>query len=71
MDEDPAASVRAVFEERMNDNLDWAGAFDAVAATLIRAFQVDESRGIPPASREGLQSALREVDRVFGVLGPE
>jgi cysteinyl-tRNA synthetase len=56
------------FEARMNDNLDYAGAFDAVAEQLTRAARLDRSDGIPRAGRERLRSALREVDRVLGVF---
>ena len=66
---DLAAEMRAVFEERMNDNLDYAGAFDAVADHLISAVRVDKNDGINVKSRDDLLEVVRDLDNVFGVLG--
>jgi cysteinyl-tRNA synthetase len=66
---DLAAETRAAFEARMNDNLDYAGAFDAVARNLIRAVRMDKDDGIKAKSRNELLEVIRDADRVFGVLG--
>ncbi len=66
---DPAAEMRAAFEERMNDNLDYAGAFDTVAKHLFRAVQMDGADCISDKGRERLRAVLADIDRVFGVLG--
>lgn len=64
-----AAEMRAAFEERMNDNLDYAGAFEAVAEHLVRAVQIDAANGLNPGTRDELRAAIMDADRVFGVLG--
>jgi cysteinyl-tRNA synthetase len=66
---DLAAEMCAAFEERMNDNLDYAGAFDAVADHLINAVRVDRNDGINVKSRDDLLEVVRDLDNVFGVLG--
>jgi cysteinyl-tRNA synthetase len=66
---DLAADVRTVFENHMNDNLDYAGAFDGVAEQLFRAVQTDMAHGIPSKDREKLRAVMTDADRVFGVLG--
>ncbi len=66
---DLAADVRTVFENHMNDNLDYAGAFDGVAEQLFRAVQTDMAHGIPSKEREKLRAVMTDADRVFGVLG--
>ena len=66
---DLAADTRAAFEAHMNDNLDYAGAFDAVARNLIRAVRMDKDDGIKAESRKELLEVIRDADRVFGVLG--
>ena len=66
---DLAAEMRTAFEKRMNDNLDYAGAFDAVAEHLVRAVQVDHTSGIPPRARAELNAVVTDADRIFGVLG--
>lgn len=68
-DRDLAAEMRMAFENRMNDNLDYAGAFNAVAEHLIRAFQMDRDHGISTKSRQKLHAVIADADRVFGVLG--
>ncbi len=66
---DLAADMRSAFEDRMNDNLDYAGAFDAMAEHIFRALQVDRVCGIPPRSRQNLHAVMMDADRIFGVLG--
>ncbi len=56
------------FEQHMDDNLDYAAAFDAVADVLLRAVHVHQSAGLSKQSRDELLFALKQVDRVFGVL---
>ena len=67
--EDLAEKMRFAFEARMNDNLDYAGAFDAMADHLICAVRVDANDGINVKSRNELIEVIRDLDRVFGVLG--
>jgi len=67
--EDLAEKMRVAFEERMNDNLDYAGAFDAMADHLICAVSVDKKDGINVKSRNELIETIRDLDSVFGVLG--
>jgi cysteinyl-tRNA synthetase len=66
---DPAAEMRIAFENHMNNNLDYAGAFDAVADHLSRAVDTDRTFGIPQNSRQKLGVMLADADRIFGVLG--
>ncbi|MGA9177423.1 MAG: class I tRNA ligase family protein, partial [Desulfobacterales bacterium] len=66
--EDLAGKLRIAFEERMNDNLDYAGAFDAVADHLICAVRLHKNDGINVKSRRDLLEVIRDLDRVFGVL---
>ncbi|MCF8104211.1 MAG: class I tRNA ligase family protein [Desulfohalobiaceae bacterium] len=68
-DRDPAAELRAAFQERMNDNLDFAGAFDAVAGHLNRSAGSGRAGRLSSKSRDLLYRALTEADRIFGVLG--
>jgi len=68
-EEDLAEKMRVAFEERMNDNLDFAGAFDAMADHLICAVSVDKKDGINAKSRNALLEVIRDIDRVFSVLG--
>ena len=66
---DPAAEdLTAGFEACMNDNLDFAGAFDQTAGVLMKAVQEDRSGGLSTGSRMALRIALRKVDSVFNVL---
>lgn len=64
----PAAAIRAAFEAHMNDNLDYAGAFDAVADQLLEAAKADASGVLSPGDRSALRNAVAEIDQVFGVL---
>jgi len=64
---DPGGKMRTAFEERMNDNLDYAGAFDAVAGHLQKAAATQMS----PEQRKALGAAVTDVDRVLGVLGDD
>mgnify|MGYP006299632257 FL=1 len=66
--QDPASDLRRGFEAAMNDNLDYAAAFDAVAQHLERATEIDETEGLARQGREALQQALKEVDGVLGVM---
>lgn len=65
---DPAAALRAAFEVHMNDNLDYSGAFEAVADQLLEAAGADASDTLPSDRRSALCKAVAEIDRVFGVL---
>jgi cysteinyl-tRNA synthetase len=67
--QDPATALRGDFEKAMNDNLNVAGAFDAVAHWLERAAGQDSVEGIPPRNRRDLQKALKDIDQVLGVIG--
>ncbi|MFO7963402.1 MAG: class I tRNA ligase family protein [Desulfobacterales bacterium] len=67
-DAHPAADVKAAFESGMDNNLDVAGAFDAMTDQLIRAVHIDASTGIDSRKREALRTALSDVDKVFCVL---
>ncbi len=69
LDTEPAQAMRRDFEERMNDNLDVAGAFDAVADHLIRTVNQDQSGALSARARNELRRLLIQADRVFGVLG--
>jgi len=71
LDKDLAGDMRRAFEDRMNDNLDYAGAFDAVAEHLDRASHIDKERGIPPENRDQIKRVLKDIDRIFGVMGCE
>jgi cysteinyl-tRNA synthetase len=64
-----AGEMRAAFEMSMNDNLDYAKAFDAFAERMFHALRIDGEKGIPPAAREKIRAAISDADRVFGVLG--
>jgi cysteinyl-tRNA synthetase len=66
--EDVAADLRRAFERRMNDNLDYAGAFDAVAEQLEQATIIDRSEGLDEQSRKNILLTLQDVDKVFGVF---
>lgn len=61
---EPAAAMRSAFEQRMNDNLDYAGAFDAVDGHLQRALNA----GLNPGAYKSLSDAVTQMDRVLGVL---
>jgi cysteinyl-tRNA synthetase len=65
---EPAAGLRAAFEARMDDNLDYAGAFDAVAEHLQRAIEADTAGRMSSESLPALRTAIEAVDRVLGVL---
>jgi hypothetical protein len=53
----------------MNDNLDYAEAFTAVARHLQQATELDATDGLPPKHRTALQKILKEIDQVLGVIG--
>ncbi len=67
----PDGAVRTAFEAHMNDNLDYAGAFDAVTEQLLAAAREDASGALPSDRRTALRAAVAEVDAVFGVLGED
>jgi hypothetical protein len=64
----PAMEMRTAFEKHMNNNLDYAGAFDAVANHLILTERKDKVNGITAGSRNKLLDVIRSADKVFGVL---
>jgi cysteinyl-tRNA synthetase len=66
---DLTAEIRAAFEQHMNDNLDVAGAFDAVAQHLLRAAQKNAGQNLPKRSRDDLHALITKIDKVLGVLG--
>jgi len=66
-----AAEMRQTFEKGMNDNLDYAGAFDGVTDSILRAVHVDKTAGLSSGSRKQLGRVLADIDRVLGVLGCE
>jgi cysteinyl-tRNA synthetase len=66
---DPGAELRRAFEKAMGDDLDVAGAFEAVVFWLERAADADERQGLPSSTRESLQQTLKDIDQVLGVLG--
>jgi cysteinyl-tRNA synthetase len=66
---DLAAEIRKAFEQRMNDNLDVAGAFDAVAEHLLRAAQMNAVQSLPQRPRDDLHALIIKIDKVLGVLG--
>ena len=66
---DPAEALRDDFERAMNDNLDVAAAFAAVAHWLERAAEVDRADGLPSRRRTALQQTLKAIDGVLGVIG--
>jgi cysteinyl-tRNA synthetase len=65
---DPAAKIRAAFEARMNDDLDFAGAFDAAAEQLLRAEKRDQAEGLSADDRDRLRAVVETIDKVFGVF---
>lgn len=67
--DDFATGLRAAFEKAMNDNLDVAGAIDAVADHLVRAAGADAAGGMDALRRRELQRAMAAIDRVLGVFG--
>ena len=66
---DPSTALRRDFERAMNDNLDYAEAFTAVARHLQQATELDATDGLPPKHRTALQKILKEIDQVLGVIG--
>jgi cysteinyl-tRNA synthetase len=65
----PADELRAAFQERMDDNLDYAGAFDALRGHVARAVAADRHQRLDPRERAEICAALVDVDRVLNVLG--
>ena len=66
---DPAEDLRREFEDAMNDNLNVAGAFDAVAHWVEWAAETDAGRGLTMRGRKSWERTLKEIDRVLGVIG--
>src|SRR5690606_23727672 len=66
----PGKALRAAFEARMNDNLDYAGALDAVAEKLMAAAGDDAAASLSSGQRAALRAAVAKIDGVLGVLGP-
>ena len=71
LETEPAQAMRRDFEERMNDNLDFAGAFDTIADHLIQAVNRDRSGDLSARARNELRRLLVRLDRILGVLGCE
>ena len=65
---DLATDMRRAFEHHMNDDLDYAGAFEAVADQVEHAAFINQSEGLNDQTRNDLQKTLQDVDRVFGVF---
>jgi hypothetical protein len=61
--------MRAAFEKHMNNNLNYAGAFDVVADHLIRTERKDKVKGISAGNHNEILNVIRSTDRVFGVFG--
>jgi cysteinyl-tRNA synthetase len=66
---DPAAAMQADFESRMNDDLDYAGAFDAVAEHLTRAAAASAEGRLDARRRRRMTEVIGKVDSVLGVFG--
>jgi len=62
-----AKSMLSEYERCMNDDLDYAGAFDAVARHLESA--LSNGKDIACRVRSSLQAAVQKVDKILGVLG--
>jgi cysteinyl-tRNA synthetase len=64
MDGNAARKVKELFTDRMDDDLDVRGAFDALYDFLATA----DIKGLPPSVTSGYLKGLREIDRVLQVL---
>jgi cysteinyl-tRNA synthetase len=64
IDENGAGKVRALFSEKMDDDLDVKGAFDSLHDFLVATGTGD----LAPAVASGYMKALKEVDQVLQVL---
>jgi cysteinyl-tRNA synthetase len=64
-------SLIETFETRMGDDLDVKGAFDGLTTTIARLadFKTEGDLSLPDVRR--ISNALRKIDGVFQVLGPE
>jgi cysteinyl-tRNA synthetase len=60
----------AVFEERMNDDLDVSGAMDTVAEVLSGLAVSWKEKGLGPDENELLRQQLLRIDGVLGILLP-
>ena len=61
-------SIRKSFEERMEDDLDMAGAL-GVIHTFAREGNEALDKGLSGAGAKAAQELLEKIDSVFGVLG--
>jgi hypothetical protein len=66
---DVAPAMRADFEAHMEDDLDVAGAFDALIARLYEAAAAARGDGLSPRRRKAVGDTLRRIDKVLGVFG--
>ncbi len=63
-DGNAARKVKELFTNRMNDDVDVRGAFDALYEFLVTA----DIKGFPPSVASGYLKGLREIDQVLQVL---
>jgi cysteinyl-tRNA synthetase len=66
VDENAMAKVKALFTERMDDDLDVKGAFDSMYDFLAAA----DIENLTPSATSGYLKALKDVDQVLQVLFP-
>ncbi len=63
-DTEQARRIKEAFQERMDDDLDVEGAFDAVSA-LVAGVDI---KALTPGAASGIVRALREIDEVLQVI---
>jgi cysteinyl-tRNA synthetase len=68
VDPEIPARIRQVLEERMGDDLDFAGAFDGMGDQLVNIAATVGTR-ISQRSRREMGAVLEEADKVLGVFG--
>lgn len=61
---DPAAALRVDFEVRLNDNLDYAGAVDALETHLVAAAR---GKGLGPDGHRRLDAVVTDIGKVLGL----
>jgi len=66
VDENAVAKVKEVFAERMDDNLDVKGAFNALHEFLAAA----DIKELAPSVASGYLKGLKEIDQILQVLFP-
>ena len=66
IDENRAGKIRALFSEKMDDDLDVKGAFDSLYDFLV-ATGIDD---LAPTVASGYMKALKEIDQVLQVFFP-